>query len=254
MTKSRNSKVVYELVREHYSNPHIIESYMTVGLWPSEEKMIDSFFRPGTSVLDIGCGAGRTSIALVEKGYEVTGIDLLPGMIEAAEIQAKSHNVKVNFKVMDAVNLDFPDESFNNAIFSFNGFEQIPGKKNREKVLRRVWELLKSDGCFIITARSGLAIGRRSIAWVLMSLRFFYQQLRNGSKQNLEFGDKIWKDEYHHYVNPFKLKSLVQRIGYKLIYFNSSKNVEKERPPTLFTNFTNDKALFYVLKKCQKNT
>lgn len=33
-----------------------------------------------------------------------------------------------------------------------------------------------------------------------------------------EFGDKVWKGEYHHYINPFSLKRLLVRKGFELLY------------------------------------
>ncbi len=115
--RDRNLEVNQKIVKVHFSNSDIIKSYTTIGLWPSEENVIDRFFEFGSSILDIGCGAGRTSIALAQKRYNVTGIDFITEMIEAAINQAKSHNAKINFKVMDAISLDFPMESFQNVLF-----------------------------------------------------------------------------------------------------------------------------------------
>lgn len=37
---------------------------------------------PGMRVLDIGCGMGRFSLALAERGYEVTGVDLSSDLLD----------------------------------------------------------------------------------------------------------------------------------------------------------------------------
>lgn len=44
--------------------------------------------RPGQSVLDIGCGVGRWSRLLGQRGARVTGVDLSPTMIEEARRRA----------------------------------------------------------------------------------------------------------------------------------------------------------------------
>ena len=39
---------------------------------------------PGSRVLDVGCGAGRHSILMAERGFDVTGIDLSPRLLKLA--------------------------------------------------------------------------------------------------------------------------------------------------------------------------
>jgi len=53
------------------------------------------------SVLDIGCGSGRISFMLANKGAKVTGIDYSSSMIELAnklQLQLKNNNIEVYFK------------------------------------------------------------------------------------------------------------------------------------------------------------
>ncbi|MGX1482605.1 cyclopropane fatty-acyl-phospholipid synthase-like methyltransferase [Streptomyces griseus] len=38
--------------------------------------------RPGASILELGCGAGRVTHPLVARGFEVTAVDESPGMLE----------------------------------------------------------------------------------------------------------------------------------------------------------------------------
>lgn len=66
----------------------------------------------GLSILDIGCGAGFFSILLSNEGHSVTGIDITPHMVEESTLLAKSMNSTAQFKVMDAENLDFSDNTF----------------------------------------------------------------------------------------------------------------------------------------------
>ena len=63
-------------------------------------------------ILDVGCGAGFFSILLAKEGHTVTGIDLTANMITLAKRLAEEEHVSCNYKIMDAQNLDFADESF----------------------------------------------------------------------------------------------------------------------------------------------
>ncbi|MBP1932246.1 class I SAM-dependent methyltransferase [Ammoniphilus resinae] len=49
------------------------------------------------AILDIGCGFGLTSIWFSEQGHSVTGVDLTPDMIAAAEQKAKEKQQQITF-------------------------------------------------------------------------------------------------------------------------------------------------------------
>src|SRR6478752_5462635 len=38
----------------------------------------------GRRLLDLGCGTGSSSEAMIERGYDVVGVDVSPGMLELA--------------------------------------------------------------------------------------------------------------------------------------------------------------------------
>ena len=186
------------LVKKQFSDPENVKAYSTVGLFPAEEKLIDKYFKAGSAVLDIGCGAGRTTIHLAKKGHAVVGIDLVPEMIEAAKRQAERQRVNVRFDVTDAVTMKFHREAFDNVLFAYNGFDQIQGKRNRERVLRNVFEIIKPGGCFMMTTRS--AFGRRILMWGLIAGLFLHHKLIK-KRAEWELGDKIWNGQYYHYLN-----------------------------------------------------
>jgi len=58
----------------------------------------------GCSVLDFGCGSGVMVRALVERGFEVTGVDGSAGMIAAA--QQHLHNAPAHYD-LEGVTGDF---------------------------------------------------------------------------------------------------------------------------------------------------
>ena len=57
-------------------------------------------------VLDIGCGTGKTAIALAKNGYRVIGGDISHAMLEKAVQNARAENVSVSFQQMDMTCLD----------------------------------------------------------------------------------------------------------------------------------------------------
>ena len=242
----KNDPLYY--VKGHYSKPEIVKEYTSNKLFPSEEIIIQKYFKANTTVLDIGCGVGRTSIALTKMGYDITAFDLVPEMVKEAKLCANAQKLKIKFSVKNALDMVYPEGSFQNVLFSFNGIDNIQGKTNREIFLKNVFNILKSDGCFIFTIRSGFAFGRRIIYWIWMLMT--YPKMKLFSQNNSwELGDRLRNGLFMHYLNPFTLKNISQKIGFELLCFNSSANILKGKKANFFTNFSNDKMIYFVLKK-----
>jgi ubiquinone/menaquinone biosynthesis C-methylase UbiE len=64
-------------------------------------------------VLDLGCGAGHTSLACAPHVAAVVGVDVTPQMVAAASALARERGAgNVEFRVADVQSLPFDDESF----------------------------------------------------------------------------------------------------------------------------------------------
>jgi MPBQ/MSBQ methyltransferase len=104
----------------------------------------------GAKVLDVGCGFGGTSRYLAKAlGPEahVTGITLSPGQVQRGTELAKEQGVKnANFMVMDALNMDFPDNSFD-IVWACESGEHMPDKKAYIDEMMRV---LKPGGKYVM--------------------------------------------------------------------------------------------------------
>ena len=57
--------------------------------------------RPPGRALDLGCGTGQNSIWLATRGWDVTGIDIVPKAIAVARARAAEAGVQVEFRVDD---------------------------------------------------------------------------------------------------------------------------------------------------------
>ena len=75
--------------------------------------------RRGDRVLELGCGDGTLSCFLASEGFDVTGVDISPGMIEEAKRRAERESVPVRFEVADSDRLE-AFEPFD-AVVSFMG-------------------------------------------------------------------------------------------------------------------------------------
>ena len=75
--------------------------------WQAEGLLGD---RPRRSALDVGCGLGRNSRWLAERGFTVTGIDIAPGAIE--EAARRSAGQPATFLELDFIREKVPGEVF----------------------------------------------------------------------------------------------------------------------------------------------
>lgn len=68
--------------------------------------------KPGIEVLDVACGTGNLAIPAACTGAEVTGLDIVPDLIDQARTIADTLGVKARFEVGDAEALPYSDDSF----------------------------------------------------------------------------------------------------------------------------------------------
>jgi SAM-dependent methyltransferase len=94
--------------------------------------------RQGSRVLDIGCGYGRHAIELVQRGLDVTGLDLsLPLLIRAAD-EAQKRAMSVNFVHADMREMAF-EQQFDGAysmLTSFGYFDEEANLRVAEGIAR----------------------------------------------------------------------------------------------------------------------
>lgn len=99
------------------------------------------------SILDIGCGTGELSIILADLGHRVTGLDLSPGMLQAAEKKAREKGLTIDFHQGDAENPPFQPETFD-LVLQRHVVWTLP---HPEHAISQWFELLRNGGriCFI---------------------------------------------------------------------------------------------------------
>ena len=84
-------------------------------IWPQEEPIFARHAPPdGGSILDVGCGTGEIAARLAERfpGASYVGIDLEEPHLERARLRCAGFGPRVRFERGDALQLDFPDASF----------------------------------------------------------------------------------------------------------------------------------------------
>jgi ubiquinone/menaquinone biosynthesis C-methylase UbiE len=212
------------------------------GLWKPEEILIKKYFRKG-KVLDVGCGTGRTTIPLHKMGFDVIGIDIAKNMIK----NAKKVNHEIKYEVEDAAKLRYKSNSFDNVLFSNNGWAQTPVKENRTKAIKEINRVLKKNGHYIFSVQSRWLAGFDPA--LLLSLMKFYILKPFGLQK--EFGDLFFKEEsggalkydkkqYMYLPDHGELRKELEESGFK---------IELVKMFVLFRGINLFFPVFYVCKK-----
>jgi len=158
-SKNKNSlKTKQEnLVKDYFDkyNKEWIENYKkeenvaTYSFNLRKKLLIEMLHKGEGKVLDIGCGPAILTKELLEKGYEVWGIDVSQKMIGLAEQNiTDSHlNFKAHFLVGDIYSLDFPDNFFD-VVICAGVFSYLI---DPEASCREIVRVLKDKGIALIT-------------------------------------------------------------------------------------------------------
>ncbi|MGK7933007.1 MAG: methyltransferase domain-containing protein [Microcystaceae cyanobacterium] len=100
----------------------------------------------GTTVLDVGCGFGGSSRILAKDyGFDATGITISPKQVKRAQ-ELTAEGLTAQFKVDDALNLSFPDNSFD-VVWSIEAGPHMPDKAKYASEMMRV---LKPGGILVV--------------------------------------------------------------------------------------------------------
>jgi MPBQ/MSBQ methyltransferase len=100
----------------------------------------------GTTVLDVGCGIGGSSRILArDYGFSVTGVTLSPQQVRRAT-ELTPDGVDAKFMVNDALNMSFPDNSFD-VVWSIEAGPHMPDKARYGAEMLRV---LKPGGILVV--------------------------------------------------------------------------------------------------------
>jgi len=143
------------LNRQSFESDPAFRSFHSIGLKALEKSLIAMYFEQrGSRVLDIGCGYGRTTKPLLDLGFDIVGIDVVPRMIETA----RSDYPTIDFRIMSVVDIGFPDASFQYALFSFNGIDYIYPRSRRHRGLGEIFRVLRPGGRCILTSHNSATL------------------------------------------------------------------------------------------------
>jgi len=241
-------------IRDTYNREAMQKTYTEavdkVGLWQSEKIIFEKYISKNAKILDLGCGAGRTTINMFKNGYnDIVGLDISDKFIEFAKEYCLKNSLKIRFINGDATKLSFDDEKFDVVIFSYNGLMCIPGKSNRDSVLKEVYRVLKPNGLFIFTAHNRDDSGKYQKSWDEEKIRW---EAGLQDKRLEIFGDRLTvntnsgEEVFVHFSNVQEMKDFISQENFEIIEHTKREMICEENDTVKeFSGST----WFWVLRK-----
>ncbi len=105
----------------------------------------------GGPVLEIACGTGRVTIPIARLGLDVTGLDVVPQMLDQA--RRKSAGLPIRWVEADGRNFDL-GQHFRFIFLTGNAFQQFLTNADQDGLLRCTHAHLHDDGLFAFETRN----------------------------------------------------------------------------------------------------
>lgn len=116
-----------DIYRDHFNTPGFLSILPEVS---------------GLRGLDIGCGEGYNTRQLAARGARMTAVDIAPTFIRHAQEKESDRPLGITYSVANAVELPFPDSSFDFA----TAFMSIMDMADSEKAVCEAFRVIKPGG------------------------------------------------------------------------------------------------------------
>lgn len=197
-----------EFSRLAYSSPTDIKTWtrkghMESGLAPLEKASLEKIPVKTGRLLLLGVGGGREAIPLARMGYQVTGVDFVPYLVEQARKNALEHGVVIEGLVQDMSRLAVEPDSYDLACLFTAMYSCVPTRARRVAMLRRILGALKEGGYFLCQFQYHSPLPGTPKGIFLRKV-FAYFTLGN---IHYEKGDMIWRES--EFVHTFWSRDLL---------------------------------------------
>ena len=228
----------FEAMADHLGGAYLRYSF-TKGTEQEVDFLVDALaLEPGMRVLDVGCGPGRHSLALADRGLAVHGVDISHRFVDLARSAAAERALGATFERLDARALPF-DAEFDAAISLCQGafglvadvHRPVPAFDPDGEVLAGMARSVRIGGAVAVSAFSSYFMLRYLEDHDLFHADHGVNHERTALRN--EAGDEEWHDLYTSCFTPRELRLLASDAGLHVeAVWSVTPGRYGRRPPT----------------------
>ncbi len=180
--------------------------------WSENEKKAMRFVRG--RILDVGCGAGRHSLYLQNKGFDVTGIDISPLAIKVCKLRGLK-----KAKIMSIKNVGkFKPNSFDTVIMMCNNFGLFGSFKETKLLLKKFYKITSLHAVIIADTLDPYKTDNPAH---LEYHKFNKKRGRMGGQTKIRIRFEKYVSDWFNYllVSKKEMKKLLKETGWKVKKF-----------------------------------
>ncbi len=222
--------------RTYYESQQAVATYSFYRFLDEEAELIPKHFKPGQSVLDLGCGMGRTTLLLHEMGLRVRGVDISEIFIATAQKRFPYLDLRVG----SFERLIESDVSFDHMLLAMNAIDYAFPGNMREVSLREFARVLKPGGTLIYSSHNIRSLHPLS-PYYLRQLRW---RLRNAIHAFRTAHYLHEEQEWVHYATPAHVVEQTEAAGLQFVEMRGFNRFRSRRLDLYFSPYVH-----YVFRK-----
>jgi len=185
-----------EFYRSHSQFGDPIHNLRGLSGW--EARVVESHTNPGTRVLVPSTGAGREILALTDLGYDATGYDPTPELVDLGRRLITETGSTATLLASHGNGLpEGLDPPYDWALFGWGSISHVQGRENRIAVFWDIHKMVSPGGVFIVSflPRQPHSARFNAVYRVASTVR----DLRR-SRDSLQLGDTLNGSFDHHFT------------------------------------------------------
>lgn len=171
----------------------------------AEMEKFTSFIPTSSKVLDAGCGPGRDSRILKDKGYDVTGVDISEGLLNEAKKEYKD----IEFVLGNLLSLPFPAKTFD-GVWSQASLVHLETPEDTQKAIQEFYRVLKTDGIVYLSVKE-----------------------LTGNQKTAVVSDTLSNhDRFFQYYTKEEITKMLETAGFEVLFIENNVPDPAGRPET----------------------